>query len=278
LAAGGALPVDVASAAVAGGRKVLVIGLKGEADERLQAFPYAGVEWGQIGRIVQLMSDHGGREVVFAGTVVRRPNFRAIGSLDMGALRLLPRLVAAMVGGDDTVLGNFLKVIEERGFELVGVADVAPDLVAVAGAVAGPRASAAGLVDAGVALTAARAIGALDSGQAAIVVNQRVVALEAAEGTDSMIKRVGDLVATGRVNWSGRAGVLAKCAKPGQDLRLDMPVIGPRTVELVAEVGLAGVVVEAGRVILAERAQTIAAAERTGTFVIADDGGGPADQ
>ena len=66
---------------------------------------------------------------------------------------------------------------------------------------------------------------------------------------------------------------MAKCAKPNQDLRLDMPVIGSRTVELVARAGLAGIVIEAGRVMIAGRAEAAAAAERTGTFILADDDG-----
>ena len=71
----------------------------------------------------------------------------------------------------------------------------------------------------------------------------------------------------------GPRGVLAKCAKPQQDLRVDMPAIGPQTVEVVAEAGLAGIAIEAGRVMIAERAETVAAAEQTGTFILADDGG-----
>ena len=81
-----------------------------------------------------------------------------------------------------------------------------------------------------------------------------------------MLERVGDLHARGRVKWSGRAGVLAKCAKPQQDLRVDMPTIGPRTVAGVAKAGLAGIVIEAGRVMIAERAETLNAAEESGTL------------
>jgi hypothetical protein len=119
-------------------------------------------------------------------------------------------------------------------------------------------------------MDAAKAIGALDIGQAAVAINLRVVALEAAEGTDAMLERVAALRANGRVKWSGRGGILAKRSKPQQDLRVDMPAIGPRTVEAVVRAGLAGIVIEAGRVMIAERSETMALADRTGTFIFAD--------
>jgi len=118
------------------------------------------------------------------------------------------------------------------------------------------------------AMSAARAIGVIDAGQAAVVINGRVVALEAAEGTDQMLDRVARLRETGRLKWSGRAGILAKCAKPQQDLRVDMPTIGPKTVKAAAEIGLAGIAVEAGRVMIVERPEVIALADRNDVFII----------
>ncbi len=271
LAAGGNVPLQVASAASAAGRKVLVIGLAGEADDRLKAFRFETIKWGQLGRIEELISAHGAREVVLIGSISRRPDFSKIG-VDLGTLRLLPRIVKAMVGGDDQVLGNIISYLEERGFRVIGAHHIAPELVAEAGQLAGPRAAQAVEDDARVAMKAARAIGEHDIGQGAVAVNGLVVAVEAAEGTDAMLERVGDLHAIGRVKWSGRAGVLAKCSKPQQDLRVDMPTIGPRTVMAVVKAGLAGIVVEAGRVMIAERAETLDAANKSGTFILAADG------
>jgi DUF1009 family protein len=268
LAAGGNVPFQVASAAKAAGRNVLVIGLEGEADERLKSFRYQPIKWGQLGRIEEMVSAHGAREVVLIGSISHRPDFHAMG-LDLRTLRLLPRILKAVVGGDDQVLGNFIGYLEERGFRVIGAHEVAPELVAGAGQVVGPRAGQAALDDARVAMKAARAIGERDIGQAAVAVNGLVVAVEAAEGTDAMLERVGALHAGGRVKWPGRAGVLAKCAKPQQDLRVDMPTIGPLTVAGAAKAGLAGIVIEAGRVMIAERAETLKAAEDSGTFILA---------
>jgi hypothetical protein len=226
------------------------------------------VKWGQIGKVEALIEAHGGREIVLIGAVDRRPDFSNIG-VDLGALRYLPRIIKGMIGGDDTVLGNLVKGLEERGFRVVGAHEVAPSLVASEGRVAGPEIGSADRADALLAMTAARAIGALDIGQAAVAVGARVVALEAAEGTDAMLERVAALRANGRAKWSGRAGVLAKRSKPQQDLRVDMPAIGPRTVEAVVRAGLAGIAIEAGRVMIAERTKTVALASRTGTFIVA---------
>jgi DUF1009 family protein len=268
LAAGGRAPVDVAEAATAAGRDVFIIGLEGEVDEGIRTFAHATTKWGQIGRIEELIRAHGARDLVLIGSVTQRPDFGRI-AVDFGALRYLPKLIKAMFGGDDTVLGAFAQHIEERGYRIVGVPDVAAQLVAAPGAIAGRAPDGQTRDDATLALAAARAIGLIDAGQAAVAVNGRIVALEAAEGTDAMLARIGELRIAGRVKWVGRTGVMAKCAKPQQDLRLDMPTIGARTVEAAAAAGLAGIVIEAGRVMLAERSQMVAAADRTSTFVFA---------
>ena len=268
VAAGGSLPFEVADAATKAGRRILVVALEGDVDPRLSQFPMQRVKWGQVGRIESLISEIGARELVFIGAVDKRPDFSSIG-VDLGTLKLMPFILRSLVGGDDTVLSNLVSFFEQRGVRVVGAHEVAPSLVAVAGQVAGPRINSAAMAEVRVAMEAARSIGALDIGQAAVALGSRVVALEAAEGTDAMIERVAGLKQSGRVKWSGRAGVLAKRSKPQQDLRMDMPAIGPRTVAAVARAGLAGIVIEAGRVLIADRAATVAEAERTGTFIFA---------
>jgi DUF1009 family protein len=125
--------------------------------------------------------------------------------------------------------------------------------------------------DANRAMAAARAIGAIDAGQAAASVNGRIVALEAAEGTDGVLARIATLRQNGRLKWSGRAGVLAKCPKPQQDLRVDMPTIGPSTVAGVDAAGLAGIAIEAGHVMIVERENTLRQAKTAGVFIFAVD-------
>lgn len=268
IAAGDAVPFEVATAAAALGRRLMVIGLEGVADERLKAFPFEALKWGQFGRLEHLLAAHGTRDIVLIGAVDRRPDFSAIG-LDFGTLKYLPRLIKAMAGGDDSVLSSLVKALEELGYRVVGAHEVAPTLVAAAGLVAGPAPNKSDREDAALALAAARAIGALDIGQGAVAVGGRVVALEAAEGTDAMLERVVALRDSGRVRWKGRAGALAKRSKPQQDIRVDMPAIGPNTVERVARAGLAGIAIEPGRVLIAERAETLRRATESGTFIYA---------
>lgn len=272
IAAGGRVPVQVARAAAKSGRACFVVGLEGLADRGIEAFPHAFVKWGQIGRVHDLLQQHGIRELVLIGAVDRRPDFGAIG-VDLFALRLMPKIVKALTGGDDSVLVNLIGLFEEHGYAIVGAHEVDPDLVAEPGPVAGPAPNVPD-DDARTAMEAAGAIGRLDIGQGAVALDRRVVALEAAEGTDAMLRRVGELRANGRLRWRGRKGVLAKRAKPQQDLRVDMPAIGPRTVDAAAEAGLAGIVIEAGRVMIAERDETVKRADATGTFILALGNGG----
>lgn len=98
--------------------------------------------------------------------------------------------------------------------------------------------------------------------------DHRPVAVEGVEGTDAMIRRVADLRASGRLRVKGRRGVMVKAAKRDQDLRVDLPTIGPRTIELAAEAQLAGVAIEAGRSLIADRTETLALADRLGLFIV----------
>ena len=111
------------------------------------------------------------------------------------------------------------------------------------------------------------ALGPFDVGQAAVVADNHVLAVEAAEGTDNMLARIAELRCQGRVTTPPGVGVLVKAPKPGQDRRFDLPSIGPRTIEGAARAGLAGVAVAAGSTIIAEAAEVIAAADRENIFV-----------
>lgn len=275
IAGGGAVPVHVAEAAAAAGRPVMIIGLTGEADERIARFRHEWLKWGEIGRLESLMAAHGAKDVVLIGAVRSRPDFSNI-KLDFGAVRILPEVLSLLANGDSDLLSGVIRIFDQRGYRIIGAHEVAPDLVAAAGPLGRRTPDKAGLRDAERAMRAARAIGLVDAGQAAVAVNGRVVALEAAEGTDAMIERVAELRARGRIKWSGRAGVLAKCAKPQQDLRVDMPAIGPKTAEAAIAAGLGGIAIEPGRVMIVERAELVRRADIEGLFVAGITGEGAA--
>lgn len=268
LAGGGELPGMVAAAAVAAGRPVLILAVAGEADPVDPKFRSERVSWGQIGRAVALMREHGATDVVLAGAIGRRPDYSKI-RLDWMAVKSLPKLLSLVRGGDDQVLVGVIKFIESLGFRVIGPHEVARGLVAEPGSLTRREPSASDLADIEAASSAALAIGRLDAGQGAVSVAERVIAMEGLEGTDAMLKRVRDLRESGRLERDGRSGVIAKWSKPQQDLRVDMPTIGPRTVAAAADAGLAGIAIEAGRVMLVDRAATVRAADEAGLFIVA---------
>ncbi len=276
LAGGGSVPSIVAAAAVRAGRPVMVIGIVGEADPDIAAFPHRWVEWGDVGRLLVTLKAHRAHDLVLVGRIGTRPDYLGM-KLDRAGAIVRQAILRIFAGGDNSVLLGAVRLFESRGFRIVGAHEVARELVVPPGWLSRSDAAPRDLRDGELAYTAAKAIGRLDIGQAAVAVGGRVVALEGAEGTDGMLERVEALRATGRIRWQGRAGALGKCAKPHQDMRVDMPTIGPQTLRAVAAAGLAGIVVEAGQVMLAEREETLRIAKALGLFLLASDGGDGAD-
>jgi UDP-2,3-diacylglucosamine hydrolase len=118
------------------------------------------------------------------------------------------------------------------------------------------------------ALKLVAALGPFDVGQGAIVAEDNVLAVEAAEGTDNMLARIAELRKLGRVTTPPGIGVLVKAPKPAQDRRFDLPSIGPRTIENVARAGLAGLAVTSGSTMIAEPVEVTAAADRAKIFFV----------
>jgi UDP-2,3-diacylglucosamine hydrolase len=264
IAGGGTVPAYVAAAAVKAGRPVFVVGIKGEADPAIAAFPHEFLDWGQLGRLDEILSSQRGRDLVFVGSVRTRPDFKGI-SLDLATMRSLKDILAIVIGGDNDVLSGAIRFFEKRGMRVVGAHEVATDLVVAAGPLGRIRPARAARRDIEAALRAARAIGAIDAGQAAVAVNGRIVALEAAEGTDAMLARCAALAR------SGPGGVLVKLVKPAQDRRADLPTIGPGSVGAAAVAGLRGIAFAAGATLLADRAAAIDAADKAGLFLLGLD-------
>lgn len=265
IAGGGELPVAVADAARMAGREVFVLALRGSAGEEIARFPHEWNALGEIGRAIKLLRAHNVSEVLMAGQV-ERPRFADL-KLDMKGALVLPRVIAAARKGDDALLNCLVALFEDEGFRAIGVADAAPSLVATEGVLGKIKPSADHLEDIAVAVRVVRAMGALDIGQAAAVCDGLVLAVEAAEGTDRMIARVGELPEAIRGTARRPNGVLVKAPKPQQDGKTDLPVIGTRTVQNAASAGLAGIAVEAGSALIMGRAAVAAAADAAGLFV-----------
>jgi UDP-2,3-diacylglucosamine hydrolase len=262
---GGTLPFAVADAVTKHGRRVVLFAIRGWADAtRVAAYPHYWAAVGQFGTFCRLARREGCRDVVFIGSMVRpaiwqiRPDFKT--------LRLLPRIFGMFRGGDDHLLKGVAAVFEEHGFRLVGAHAVAPEILMPEGALGHERPNDRDRADIVKGLALLNAASPFDVGQAVVVADARVLAIEAVEGTDRMLARIAELRQSGRIA-SGR-GVLVKAAKRNQDRRLDLPSIGPQTVEGAAQAGLAGIAVVAGSTIVAEPAQIGATADRAGLFVL----------
>jgi UDP-2,3-diacylglucosamine hydrolase len=270
---GGSFPGAVAEAVTRQGRRPVLFGLKGwAAPEVLEKYSHHWIVIGQIGHFFRLARSENCRDVLFIGSVVRPP-IKQLG-LDWQTIKLMPRLISAYRGGDDRLIGGLAKMAEDAGFRIVGLDEVAPEVFVSDGVLGRFRPSAENNADIVRGLQVIHALGPFDIGQAVVVANNQVLAIEAAEGTDNTIVRIAELRRQRRIASPPGTGVLVKAPKPGQDRRFDLPSIGPRTVENVAKAGLAGIAVAAGSTIIAEAAETIAAADRAGIFIAGVSEGG----
>jgi DUF1009 family protein len=270
---GGNLPLAVADSVAARGRKVLLFPLRGAADPRDYATrPHHWLYLGQYGKFARIARAAGCRELVFIGSLVR-PSLRQV-RLDIRALLALPGVLRAFRGGDDHLLSSIGKLFEQRGFTLRGAHEVAPDILAPAGALTGTQPGTKEREDIALGFDFLRASGPFDVGQAVVVSGRHVLAVEAVEGTDQMLTRVAELRRNGRLRAPAGSGVLVKAPKPSQDLRFDLPTIGPQTVEGVANAGLAGIAVVAGTTVIAEPERLLRVADQAGIFVVGVPAGG----
>lgn len=266
IAGRGMLPRHVREACLKSGRACFLLAIEGEADAAVSAVADATVPLGAIGRTLSLLKNAGCKEVVLAGHV-RRPDFRAL-SLDLRGARLLPKVIAAARKGDDALLRVLGATLEAEGFRLVGVRDVATDLLAPRGPLGSQGPSARDRADIAKGVNVLRALGPFDIGQAIVVCDGLVLAIEAAGGTNLMLEHCAALPEALRGTARARRGVLVKLPKHGQEMRLDLPAIGPETVENAAQAGLAGIAVGAGVALLLDRPAIIKSADNSGLFVV----------
>jgi hypothetical protein len=264
IAGRGSLPMFIADAATAGNVPVHIIGIRGEANDEIERFPHTWIKWGEVGKIFAALEKHGCNDLVIIGGV-SRPDFKNI-RVDVGALKALPFLLSLRKGGDDHVLSRVVRFFEQRGYRVHGAGDVLPELLMPEGTLTQRAPSADDETDMALAFKVVRALGQLDIGQAAVVASGRVLAVEAAEGTDAMLDRCAELKRQGR-SYGTASGVLVKAPKPGQEERVDMPTIGPETIVRAAEAGLSGIAVAAQHVLIAECKRTIDTANERKVFL-----------
>jgi UDP-2,3-diacylglucosamine hydrolase len=263
---GGALPFAVADAVMRRGRSVVFFPVRGGVDPKAVARdPHHIIDIGRYGRVHRQATAAGCRDEVMIGTGVR-PALRD-NRVEWEALRELPTVIRMFRGGDNHLLSILARLFEKRGFRFVGAHEVAPEILMPPGTLGRREPSARDRADIARGVALLSAVGPFDVGQAVVVADNYVLAIEAAEGTDRMLARVAELRSDGRVRSAIGTGVLVKMPKPAQDRRFDLPAIGPTTVAGAARAGLAGIAVTAAATIVAEPAEVGAAADRAGIFV-----------
>ncbi|TDT77731.1 hypothetical protein BDE40_1028 [Litoreibacter halocynthiae] len=232
-----------------------------------------------LGSFIAWLKDQGVDRICFAGRVDRPPLDPS--KIDPETMPLVPRMMQALQVGDDAALRLVLGFFEEAGIRPVGAHEIQPDILPPAGYLGSHRPSEQHARDADRGIEVIAAMAAADVGQACIVHERQPLVIEAQPGTDFMMQSL--LHERANLPWgkaplgvfkSPRAkglppkgGVLIKAAKPGQELRIDMPTIGPDTILRAVQVGLDGIVVEAGRVIVLQSALCTKLAEKHGLFI-----------
>ena len=270
IAGEGDLPGQLAREARSRGVELVIYGIDGLVSPSTE--PDAVFGLGEVRKLKKRMQSDNVRSVAFSGRFYR-PDYGSM-AWDTGGLITIAKILKTGFGGDDSISRAVSEVVDAWGLRLVGPLDIAPGLAAREGPLTRKRPTRAQTEDIDFGAEAIAGLGAFDIGQAIIVNNQRILAVEAAEGTDRMIARIGELRACGRLRGKTPNGILVKTAKPDQELRIDMPVIGADTVRAAAEAELAGIAMAAGEVLLATPDEVRAEADRAGLFVAGFPGRG----
>ncbi|PKR59568.1 LpxI family protein [Thalassospira lohafexi] len=266
IAGGGALPARLAAAAKAAGRAVFVVMLDGHAnDPTLESYPQTTLRLGAAAKILDAMRAEDCVDIVLAGKVAR-PSFSAMRP-DWRATKILMK-VGMKALGDDGLLRLVGQELEREGFRLIGAHEILTDLAVEEGVLGKVQPDEQAMSDAKHGLSVARILGQADVGQGCVVQQGLVLALEAIEGTDEMLRR------SALYKREGVGGVLVKSAKPQQDKRLDLPAIGLKTIEESHKAGLRGIALLAGGTMIIDREAVLARADALGMFIVglrADD-------
>lgn len=266
LAGNGSLPLYIAERTIKSGRDVFILGINATADPKIENYPHTWLKWGQVDKLFKTLKKQNVEQLLFIGGV-SRPDFKDI-HFDFGMIRNLPFVFSLTMGGDDSVLTNIVGFMESNGVSIVGAHEIAPELTADRGVLTKKSPSKVDRKDIEKGIKTVLSLGEMDIGQGAVVAREYVLCVEAAEGTDNMLDRAKGLRQWGKGWLNKKNGVLVKLPKPNQELRIDMPTIGPKTIELVADAGLNGIAIVENKVLMSEKQKTIELANKLGVFII----------
>lgn len=265
LAGQGRLPFLVAETLSSQNHEPLLIAFKDQtAPATVRGRRHVWVRLGQVGRVLNTLEAHHVSHVILAGGIVR-PSLRSLRP-DWQGFKLLSRVLVG-AKGDNDLLTRVMAFLEKRGYTIVAAHDVLPNLLAFSGLLNSVSCSADDQKDLLHGFMVAKALGAQDIGQAVIVQEGIVLAVEAAEGTDALLERC-DATRARLHGLRSPGGVLVKVSKPGQDLRADLPTIGVQTVLNAAQAGLRGIGLESGKTLMIDPEEVKRVADESGLFLI----------
>ncbi|MDD4556785.1 MAG: UDP-2,3-diacylglucosamine diphosphatase LpxI [Alphaproteobacteria bacterium] len=267
IAGGSTIPKRLIDECVAQGRDFFVLCIEGNADETYftDAIPHKWIRIGQSGTGFKLFKDEKVQDVVMIGTI-KRPTLSDL-IPDLRTTMFFTKIAAKSLG-DDGILRALANDIEHEGMKIKGVHEVMPEILAREGIMTKTKPDKQALQDIKRGVEVCLELGRLDVGQAVIVQQGLILAVEGIEGTDKLIERTKDY------QRKGEKPILVKLRKPNQDMRLDLPTIGLRTIEKAIESGLRGVAVHAGNALMVDEKEAIELANKHNIFII---GINPAD-
>ena len=261
IAGGGSIPKKLIDFCKENGRDYFVLAIEGNADKNLidESIPHQWIRIGQAGTGFKRFHEEKVEDVVMIGTI-RRPSFFDLVP-DFRTAAFFAKIGMKSIG-DDGILRALVKEIESEGMLVKGVHEVLPEILVKEGIMGKHKPDKQAIEDIKRGIEVAETLGRLDVGQAVVVQQGLVLGVEGIEGTDELIRRCGEY------RRKGDGGVLVKLRKPQQDMRIDLPTIGPRSVYRAKESGLRGIAVHAGNGLIVDEEETIKAADKEGLFII----------
>jgi len=258
IAGGGVFPLMVADAAKDKGLRVVAVAHEGETDPLLveKVDEMAWIKLGQLGHLIKVFKKAGVTKTVMAGTINKKKMFENVRP-DLRGLTLISKLA---IFHDDDILRAVAGELQREGIHIVSSAEHLPELLAPRGNLTRKKPNQSEREDVEFGWKIAKELGRLDIGQCVVVRKKTVLAMEAIEGTNETILRGGKL--------AKEKAVVVKVSKPNQDLRFDVPAVGPDTIQVMAQVNASVLAIEAGKTLLFDKPAMISYADRSGIVIV----------
>jgi DUF1009 family protein len=272
IAGNGKFPLLVLDAAVAKGHEVVVVAIREEADPAIEQRGALAVHWlslGELSKLITTFQNAGVSQAIMAGQVKHKQIFSAI-KPDWKLAKLLLNLTTR---NTDSLIGAVAKVLADEGIQLLNSASLLEPMLAPTGVLTQRAPSDAEQTNITYGRAVAHHVARFDIGQTVVIAEAACVAIEAMEGTDQAILRAGALMSTlhGEASTLSRALTVVKVAKPNQDMRFDVPVVGTHTIETMLRAGASCLALDANKCLMLDREKVIAAADEAGIAIVADE-------